>query len=100
MCGVILRTKDKVVRYRFFIFPGDDQALLWMPDIYLPGILKIMCEVVRDQQADGRFDTQTIETIGKYRKLAVVIWNALTCFIFNKNISAPTTSHSLHGFPI
>ena len=34
--------------------------LLGMPNIKLLDILKIMCEAVADQQADRKFDFQTI----------------------------------------
>ena len=36
-----VRHKYKIVRSRFFVMPGDGQALLGMPDIELLGILKI-----------------------------------------------------------
>ena len=43
---VRLGHKDKTARCRFFVVPGDDPALLAVPDIELLGILKIMCEGV------------------------------------------------------
>ena len=39
---------------------GDSSAQLGMPDIDLLNILKIMCEVGGDQQADRKFESQTI----------------------------------------
>ena len=50
----------KLPQEKFFVVPGDDLTLLGMPDIRLVDILKIMCEVVGEQQADKKFDTQTI----------------------------------------
>ena len=55
---------DNVARCRFFVLQGDGSALLWMPDIELLGILKIMCEVVEDQQAYRKSDPQTMEPTG------------------------------------
>ena len=41
--------------------PGGGPVLLGMPDIELLCIMKIMCEVVGDQQADRKFNSQTIK---------------------------------------
>ena len=38
--------------------PVDNSALLGIPDIKLLDILKIKCEVVGDQQADRKFNSQ------------------------------------------
>ena len=61
MCTGRLGHKDKVAISRFFVVPADDPLLLGMPDIELLGLPKIMCEVVRDQQADQKFRFQTIQ---------------------------------------
>ena len=36
-----------------FVVPGNSWELLGMPDRELLGILKIMCDVIEDQQATG-----------------------------------------------
>ena len=41
VCTVKLRHKDKDVKHRFFVVPGDGQAVLAKPDIKLLNILKI-----------------------------------------------------------
>ena len=41
MCTVILRHKDKSVKYRFFEISGYGPALLGMPDNELLNILRI-----------------------------------------------------------
>ena len=46
-----------IARCRFFVVPGDSPALLGMPDIELLAILKIMCDLVGDQQANRKFDS-------------------------------------------
>ena len=43
---------------------GDGPALLGMPDTELQGILKIKHEVVGGQQAERKFDSQTIKPSG------------------------------------
>ena len=61
VCTVRSRNKDKAVRCRLVVVPGDGQTWLGMPDIELLGILKMVYEVVGGQQADGKFDSQTIQ---------------------------------------
>ena len=53
-----------MARCRFFVVPDDGPTLLGMPDIKLQDILKIMCEIVEDQQAGKKFISQTIELVG------------------------------------
>ena len=53
--------KNKIAKCRFFVVSGDGSALLGLPDIKLLDILKIICETMEDQQADKRFDFQTIQ---------------------------------------
>ena len=60
ICAVILRHKDKITRFRFFVVPGDSPALLQMPGIKLLGIQQIIYEVVRVQEPGRKFDFQTI----------------------------------------
>ena len=38
------KTKDKGVKCKFFVVPGDGQALLRIPDIELLDIIRVMCE--------------------------------------------------------
>ena len=61
MCTEKLRHKDQIARCRFLVVSGGGPALLEMPDIELLSILKIMCDVVEGQQADRKFDSQTME---------------------------------------
>ena len=61
MYKVKLRHIDKVAIYRFFVVLEDSPGLLGMPDIELLGILKIMFDVVEGQQADRKFDSQSVE---------------------------------------
>ena len=60
VCIVKLRHKNKIAKCRSFVVPGDDPALLGMPDIEL-GIMKIMFDIIEDQQADKKFAFQTME---------------------------------------
>ena len=53
---VKLRYKDKVARCRILVVLCDSPALLGMLDTELSGILKIICEVVEDQQAGKKLD--------------------------------------------
>ena len=62
ICTVRLRHKDKIARIRFFVAPGDGQALLGMPDIELLNILQITGKEVRDQQADKKFDSRPMQS--------------------------------------
>ena len=62
MCTVKIRYKDKVASCRFFIVPRDSPVLLGIPDIELLDILKVICDVTEGQQADRKFDSQTIES--------------------------------------
>ena len=64
VCSVQLRYKDKAVRCRFFVVPGDGPALVGMLGIKLLGLLKIACQVLDQQQADRNFNPQTRETSG------------------------------------
>ena len=50
MCTVKYRPKDKLVKCRFFVVPGNSQALL--------AILRITFEVIDGQQAGRKFDSQ------------------------------------------
>ena len=57
VCLIQIRHKDKGSRCRFFVLPGDSPELLEMHDIELLGLLKIMCEMVGDKQADSKFNS-------------------------------------------
>ena len=61
MCKVRLIHKDKSAKCRRCVVPGDGPPLLGMPENELLDILKIMCEVVGDQQADRKLESQTIQ---------------------------------------
>ena len=50
--SVKLKYRNKLVRCRFFVVPGDSPVVIGMPVIKLLGIMKITCEVVEDQQTD------------------------------------------------
>ena len=58
MSTVRLRDKDKIPRCGFFVVPGNGLVLLGMTDIKLLDILKIMSEVVGDQEVDRKFGSQ------------------------------------------
>ena len=60
VCTVRLRHKDENAKCRFLLVPGDDPALLGMPDIKLLNTLKIMCEMIGDTHESRKFDSQTI----------------------------------------
>ena len=64
-----------VARYRFFVVPGVGPALLGMPDIELLGILKIMCEVVQDQQTDRKSDIMDVFSKSQHTRLFQVQHN-------------------------
>ena len=59
MCALKLRHKIELSRCRFFVVPGDNLVLIGVPDIESFDILKIACDLVRDQQADRKFNSQT-----------------------------------------
>ena len=59
MFPVRLRHRDKIASCIFFVVLGEGQALLGMPDAELLDLLKITCELVRDQQGDRKVDAQT-----------------------------------------
>ena len=61
MCTVKLRHKDKNVKSRFFVVPGDSTALLGMPDIKLLSLLWITHDVIVKPHENRKFDSQTIE---------------------------------------
>ena len=61
VCTVILRHKIKDAKCRFLVVPGDSPALLGRPDIELPTILIITCEVIDDTDECRKIDSQTIE---------------------------------------
>ena len=44
----------------------DDPALLGMLDIELLSILKVACGLVEDQQANSKYDSQTIQLFNGY----------------------------------
>ena len=60
MCTQRLTHKDKIAR-RFFVVPEDIPVLLGMSDFKLLEKVKIMCEVVVDQQANRKLDSQTTQ---------------------------------------
>ena len=62
ICSVWLKCKAVIVV--LLVVPGDSLALLQLTDIKLLGLLKIMCEVLDEQQVGRKFDLQTIETSG------------------------------------
>ena len=62
MCTVKLRHKDKSVKCRFFVEPGDVQVLHGMPDIKLLSILRATCDVISEAYENRTFGLQTIET--------------------------------------
>ena len=43
-----------MARCRFFVVPGDSPVLLGVPNFELLGVLKILCEVLKKQQADRK----------------------------------------------
>ena len=59
MCTVRLRYKT--AGCRSFVMPGDIPALLEMSGIELLDMLKVTCEEVGGQQADWKFNFQTIQ---------------------------------------
>ena len=61
MFTVRLRHKDKIAKCRLFLVPGDAPVLQGMPDIELLDILKIICEVMRDQHKSRMLDSQKIQ---------------------------------------
>ena len=61
VCIVQLRHKDKIARSRLFVVPRDCLVLLGMPGIELIGILMIMCGMIKGQQANRKFNSQTME---------------------------------------
>ena len=63
MCRVRLRHLNKIGKCTFFVVPDDSLALLGIPDTELLNIQIITCEVMGDQQADGKFDAQAIQPI-------------------------------------
>ena len=44
------------VKCRFFVVPGNCQALLKMPDIELFGFIRIMSETIGDKASNKKFD--------------------------------------------
>ena len=62
MCRVTLRHKDKIATCRFFVVSGNGPALLRVYDTELLDMLKIMYEMMQDQQEDGKFDYQKIQS--------------------------------------
>ena len=62
MCIVRLRHRGKTVKCRIFVVTGDGPVLLWMPDIELLDILKIICAVIGDPIKNRMFDFQTMQT--------------------------------------
>ena len=61
MYTVKLRHKDKSVKCRFFVVPGDGPALLGMPDIALLSILGITCDIISEPHESRKFESQTID---------------------------------------
>ena len=61
MCTVKLRHKDKCVKYRFCVVPGDCPALLGMLDIEQLYILRITCDINGEAYESSKFDLQTME---------------------------------------
>ena len=62
MCTVKSGNKDKSVKCRFFVVPGDVTALFEMTDIELLSILRITCDIIGELNERRKFDLQTIET--------------------------------------
>ena len=67
VCSAQLKHKERVVRCRFFIIPGNSQALLGMLDIEMLESLKIMCKVLDQQLVSRTFDLRTKETSSTQR---------------------------------
>ena len=67
ICSVWLKHKDKVIRSRLFLVPGNSPVLLGLLDIEPLGLLKIMCKVLDQQQVGRKFDSQTKEASGTQR---------------------------------
>ena len=65
-----IKTQRKNAKCRFFVVPADSPALLGIPDLELLGILKVTCEVIRDQQSDRKFNSQDRKFNSKIIKLS------------------------------
>ena len=61
MHTVNLRHKYKSAKCRFILVPGEDPAVLGMPDTELLNILGVTSEVISKPHESGKFDLQTIE---------------------------------------
>ena len=62
VCAVKIRHKNKCVKYRFFVVPGDSPIMLGMPDIELLNILRITCDTIGGYHESRKFNSQTVET--------------------------------------
>ena len=56
MCTVRLRHKGKIARCKFFLVAEEVPALL-----EIAGLLEIMCEVVKGQQTDRKFNSKRMK---------------------------------------
>ena len=76
---------------KILVVLGDSPALLGMPDIELPGIPKVMLEVVEGQQADRKFDTQTMKLSSVLRYKANTDWRSRSdnVDVISVNLSMP-----------
>ena len=49
-CLIKIRHNDRCVKCRFFLVPGDDPALISMPDMEFLGIITVICKSNKDSQ--------------------------------------------------
>ena len=62
MCTVNYDPKDKCIKYRFFVIPGNGPTLIGIPDIDLLRILRITCDLIGESHENRKFNLQTRET--------------------------------------
>ena len=61
MCTARFGHKDKNAKCKLFVVPENSPALLWMLDIELLNVLKIMCKVIDNPHESRKFDSKTVE---------------------------------------
>ena len=61
MCTAKIRKKDKSIKYRFFVVPGNGPALFAMPDIKLLSMITVTCDVMGEPCERRKCNSQTIE---------------------------------------
>ena len=59
-CSIKIRYNFKCVKYTFFVVPGNGSAFLWMSDIELLSIIRVMCETIDNKGTDRKFDVLTM----------------------------------------